>query len=222
MMLNTRNGTRALTMAVALAFSISLAACNQPGQNQQAGGAPMPAPGDGSGGYGPFGGETPPTNAPSPFQQPMQPGMQPDMQPTGPGGAETVLAGGGGGVPAEFQQFLSNTLDSYSRSIVPNWSRVQSVPDTMTGLPLGGEHVVQVSLRGGQRYAFIGACDNDCSNIDLTLQDGSGATIDADVLADDYPAVDVTPPADGVYTVRLQMRACTNAPCYVGIRLLHG
>jgi hypothetical protein len=155
----------------------------------------------------------------------MQPGMQPGMQPMQPGmqptgQIETILAGGGGNVPADFLQFLTNTLDSYSRQIVPNWSRVQSVPDMMTGLNLGGEHTAQVALRGGQRYAFIGACDNDCNNVDLALQDGTGATIDTDVLDDDYPTVDVTPPVDGIYTVRLALRACSSAPCYVGIRLL--
>lgn len=199
--------------ACVASLALVLGACDQTGQGGgQAGGQPTA---DG-GGYGPFGPETPPSNAP-PGSNPSQPFQQPAVN----GGAETVLSGGGNEIEARFQTSLSNTLDNYAHTIVPNWSRVASVPDVMTSLSQGGEHALQVSLRGDQHYAFLGACDNDCNNVDLVLQNANGAVVDSDELGDDYPAVDITPQVDSVYVVRLQLKNCTNAPCFVAIRLMH-
>ena len=220
-------------MAALFAFSASVGACSDGGQPAQSEGLPPPPAQGADGGFGPFGPETPPTNGPQgpqqPFPQPMQPtgpqqgpqpSVQPAPQPVVQGGGEGIVSGAGGGVPAEFQTLMSNILDNYVTQIAPSWSRVPSVPDVLTGVNLGGEHVMQVALRGGQNYIFIGACDNECNNVDLVLQDASGAVIDSDVLEDDYPVVQVTPPANSVYTLRIQLKTCTIAPCYVGARLL--
>ncbi len=194
-------------LAAAFALSACLGACGDTGQTYQSGGETNPQLDEGGGtGYGPFGGDMPPpATAPPPFGQ---------------GGDETVVAGGGGGVPPEFQTLVSGYLDRYARQMAEGWSPVQGVPDMFVGLNPNSEHRWQVRLRAGQAYAFIGACDNECDNVDLILEDSSGVQIKADVLPDDYPLVDFTPQADGVYTVRVQLKTCSIGPCYVGVRLV--
>ena len=193
---------RIRTLAAALALGVALGSCGAPQQNVQQ------APAGGDGGYGPFGGDTTQQSAPVSAPPPMN------------GGAEDVISGAGGDAPPEFHTLITNYLNDYSRQLAQGWPQVQGVPDAVTGLSLNSEHRWQVRLRAGQAYAFIGACDNECSNVDLVLEDGAGATIDTDVLADDYPLVAVTPSADGVYTLRIQLKSCTVAPCYVGARLV--
>lgn len=192
--------------AAALVLALALTGCNQPPAQQ------MDTSQQG-GGYGPFqaGGDQ---QNPPPQNGPFQTGG------AAGGGGEGVIAGGGSNAPAEFQQLVVSYLDRYTTEMASGWPRVDGVPDTVAGLQLNGEHRLQVRLRGGRSYAFIGACDNECSNIDFILEDGSGAAVTSDVLADDYPLVEVTPQTDGVYTLRIQLKACTIGPCYVAARLV--
>ncbi len=182
---------------IALLLGAALGGCGQ--QADQ----PMDASQQG-GGYGPYGAPAAtPSNAP----------------PQGSGG-EGVVSGAGGNVPPQFQQLVIGYLDGYTEQMAQGWPRVQNVPDAVVGLEPNGEHRWQVRLLGGRSYAFIGACDNECSNLDFVLEDGAGAQVGADQLPDDYPLVEVTPPADGVYTLRMQLRTCSIGPCYVAARLV--
>lgn len=193
-------------MAAAFVLAVALTGCNQPPPNQQ-----MDTSQQG-GGYGPFNGGADQNNPP-PNNNPFQTGGN-------TGGAEAVISGGGANAPTEFQSLVVGYLDRYTTQMAAGAQRVEGVPDTVTGLELNGEHRLQVRLRGGRSYGFIGACDNECSNIDFILEDGSGAAVSSDVLADDYPLVEVTPQTDGVYTLRIQLKACSIGPCYVGARLV--
>ena len=207
-------------MAAMLALSTALGACDagQVNQQQQQGGGGQGgqgAPTDG--GYGPFAGDT--GNGGN--GNGGNGGFQPIQGGGGGGGAggEGVVSGASS-APPEFQALITGYLNDYARQMANGWSQVQSVPDTVAALQVNNEHRWQVSLRGGQTYAFIGACDNECDNVDLILESSSGQQIKADVLDDDYPLVDFTAPADGVYTLRIQLKTCTIAPCYVGARLV--
>ena len=197
--------------AIALALAVAVSGCNQPPV-----GEPMDAPQQGGGGYGPFDlgqGQNTPQNAENTPFQPTGGGG-------GAGGGDSIVAGGGLNAPSQFQSLVIGYLDSYTQQMAGGWPRVDGVPDTVTGLETNGEHRLQVRLRGGRSYAFIGACDNECSNLDFILEDSSGRPVDSDVLDDDYPLVEVTPQADGVYTLRIQLKACSIGPCYVAARLV--
>lgn len=167
-----------------------------------------------------FGGFPVDSTAPPPNAPPIsgQPPVGPSA-PAGPGG-ETLISGQGSAPPPEFQALITGYLDNYAQQMAQGWPRAGGVPDIVTGLNVNGEHVAQVQLRAGQPYAFVGACDNECSDVDLVLQDASGRQVAADQMADDYPLVEVTPPTDGAYTLRIRLKACSIAPCYVGARLL--
>ena len=74
-----------------------------------------------------------------------------------------------------------------------------------------------IELRSGTSYAFMGVCDQDCTDIDLRLFDPAGDEVASDVRTDDWPIVTVTPSYSGTYQVRVVMASCSRNPCYYGI-----
>lgn len=79
------------------------------------------------------------------------------------------------------------------------------------------EESFTVNLTGDRNYAIVGACDNDCSDMDFWLYDENDNLIDSDTSADDVPVVRVTPSWTGEFRVRVKMYACSTNPCYYGI-----
>jgi hypothetical protein len=80
-----------------------------------------------------------------------------------------------------------------------------------------GDEVVELELDVGMEYQIMGACDEDCSDLDLVLYDGRGNVIDSDLLEDDYPVVSVEVVRSGRFSVRVSMASCSVEPCRYGI-----
>ena len=74
-----------------------------------------------------------------------------------------------------------------------------------------------LTLRAGWEYELIGACDEDCSDVDLRIYDENSNLIDSDELPDDYPIVEVAPRWTGEFDVRLKMYSCDAEPCRAGL-----
>ena len=72
------------------------------------------------------------------------------------------------------------------------------------------------SLAGGTQYMVIGACDTDCSDIDITVKSSAGEVVASDTADDDVPIVRFTPKGDDRFTIETKMYACTENPCYFG------
>lgn len=118
-------------------------------------------------------------------------------------------------VENNIRDLLTQTAGQYAAGAIP----IPGVEDVLTAIQPGTDHQYQVALTGGANYAFVGACDVDCTNVDLELLDAAtGAVVAADLFEDDYPVVTYTPAASAPYFVRIILRTCTNAPCYVGAR----
>jgi hypothetical protein len=81
----------------------------------------------------------------------------------------------------------------------------------------GAGEVVELQLEAGTAYAIMGACDTDCSDLDLVLLDPAGAEVAEDVADDDYPVVAVQPERSGTYRVQVAMAACSEEPCRYGL-----
>jgi hypothetical protein len=77
--------------------------------------------------------------------------------------------------------------------------------------------MLDVRLDAGTTYQIIGVCDNDCSDLDLTLYDADGKQVDADTELDDVPMVAVAPPHPGTYRLQVQMATCSDQPCRFGV-----
>jgi hypothetical protein len=80
-----------------------------------------------------------------------------------------------------------------------------------------GNEMVSLNLSIGTQYQILGQCDNDCTDLDLTLYDAAGNQIDQDIELDDYPLVTVTPRRSGTYRVKVVMATCSVEPCRYGI-----
>ncbi len=114
---------------------------------------------------------------------------------------------------------IGQQLGQLQSANAPNYAPVGN--DTIVPMQPGRDHRFVVDLTGGTEYGFIGACDGDCTNVDLELIDMStGGVVANDMLPDDYPIFGFTPPANAQYMVRLLMQACTRAPCYAGARVV--
>jgi hypothetical protein len=122
---------------------------------------------------------------------------------------------------AQLEQLVGSYLNTVQTNYGGGMSPAQGFTDQIAGLQPGSDHRWQVNLAGGTGYRIVGACDNECSNMDIELIDmRTGGVVASDLLPDDYPVVDFTPPANGQYVIRMLMQTCTVAPCYAGARIL--
>jgi hypothetical protein len=76
-------------------------------------------------------------------------------------------------------------------------------------------------LTANTEYLVTGACDNDCSDLDIFIKDANGNTIAQDTSTDDIPMVRFTTRAAGRYTVDVRMYQCSVNPCYFGFGIFH-
>lgn len=81
----------------------------------------------------------------------------------------------------------------------------------------GSDHF-SVHLSGKQTQ-ILGACDNDCKNMDMQLVDAGGNVISEDVEPDDFPIVSSTSKYVGDYTIVVKMVTCGAAPCHYSVKM---
>ncbi|MGD9978961.1 MAG: hypothetical protein AB7H66_12090 [Hyphomonadaceae bacterium] len=116
---------------------------------------------------------------------------------------------------AQIGQFLGATQQQFAAG------SHQVGSDTIVPMQPGRDHRFITNLTAGQTYGFIGACDGDCTNVDIELISmETGGVVANDMLPDDFPIASYRPPANGQYMVRLLMQACSTSPCYAGVRTI--
>ena len=81
----------------------------------------------------------------------------------------------------------------------------------------GAEESFTLQLSAEREYALVGACDEDCADMDFWLYDENDNLIDSDTSTDDVPIVRVTPRWSGTFRIRVRMYECSVEPCYYGI-----
>jgi hypothetical protein len=115
---------------------------------------------------------------------------------------------------------IADQLNQIGANFASGWAAPQGFSDETAALQPGTAHVWRFDLTANTQYSIIGACDVDCSNVDIELIDSRGGVVASDMLGNDYPVVNYTPTENGTYYARLLMQACTRAPCYAGMRVL--
>jgi hypothetical protein len=90
--------------------------------------------------------------------------------------------------------------------------------DQFTGsLHQGDSEYLTLTLHSGQRYALLGVCDNDCSDIDFRLFDAEDNEVASDLQTDDVPIVQVSPSETQRYRLKVIMVTCKTSPCFYGV-----
>ena len=124
--------------------------------------------------------------------------------------------------PAERQALRDNItglLEQSGQERAEGHVPVPGVADQVVAMQPLQSHTFTVPMVAGKPYLVFGACDGDCTVVDLALLDARGALIKSDTDSADFPVLDYTPTAAGTYTVRITMAKCALAPCYAGARV---
>ncbi|MBI1250855.1 MAG: TIR domain-containing protein [Alphaproteobacteria bacterium] len=82
------------------------------------------------------------------------------------------------------------------------------------------ERIPPTNLEQGGDYRIVGVCDNDCSDLDLSLRDENNNEIATDTSTDDHPVVSSQPQWTGPFHVDVTMYQCNHAQgCYYALML---
>jgi hypothetical protein len=85
---------------------------------------------------------------------------------------------------------------------------------------VGGTIVMDVALRAGQSYTFLGGGDDDVVDLDMYVVDRNEVIVASDVEDDDTPIPDFTADYDGRYSVRLQLVSGQAPTSFVSFAML--
>jgi hypothetical protein len=72
-------------------------------------------------------------------------------------------------------------------------------------------------LVAGRSYTILGVCDNDCTDLDITLYDPNGNQVAEDLLTDDKPVTSVTARRSGRYRATISMASCSTGACFYAV-----
>lgn len=134
-----------------------------------------------------------------------------------------TLAGPAFAQNEDYQQQARDYLDAGLQAHAAlGYSAVRGQNDLIVPLSLESPHLWEINLRAGVNYRVYGACDNDCSDLDMEIYGPDGSLVDRDVATNDTPYVQVTPERNGSYYVRAWVFACSSEPCYSGFRVVSG
>ncbi|MDX2238299.1 MAG: PPC domain-containing protein [Hyphomonadaceae bacterium] len=121
---------------------------------------------------------------------------------------------------AQLEGVIRDYLSASAAQYAAGFSPLASGGESIAPLQPLTNHDFTVPVSAGVTYRVVGGCDNECNNVDLEVRDAGGAVVASDAAPDDHPVVSFTPTASGTYSVRLLLKTCTIAPCYVGARVL--
>lgn len=122
---------------------------------------------------------------------------------------------------AQLRELAKGYIDKAAEENTQGFTAVTGVEDEVVALQPTQTHIWTVQLQRGQTYRVIGGCDNECTDMDFELLDATGKIVERDTLPDSFPIINISPPANGAYTVRFVMKTCTIGPCYAAARLYH-
>jgi S1-C subfamily serine protease len=119
-----------------------------------------------------------------------------------------------------FEQFvitllgLQHRYEDYEPANLPDWTGALRRADQDRQIEQFYE------LEAGVTYRIVGACDRDCTNMDMEVFDPSGVSVGSDLQPNDRPYVEVTPTVSGRFRVHPWVVVCRARPCYGGVRVL--
>jgi len=120
---------------------------------------------------------------------------------------------------ASYQQQIRAALRAAAGRVSLRGARPQGEPlmGAMNGRMTDSKFV---DLQAGVRYAIVGVCDENCSDIDLRIFGPNAAKVAEDVQQNNTPTLEFTAPAAGRYRLAVEMVCCNANPCAWGVQLL--
>jgi len=83
----------------------------------------------------------------------------------------------------------------------------------------GGSEVVDLELTADREHVVVAVCDDDCSDLDLSLIDENDNVVDDDYAVDAHPMVTVIPAWNGTFHTNVEMIECFADDCLYTIAL---
>ena len=118
----------------------------------------------------------------------------------------------------QYQQQIANQINSAATLVKSQGYSADRAP-MMGSLNDDAQESIMINLNAGTRYAFVGVCDNDCTDVDLQLFGGDGTKIAEDLDTDDKPVLQFVAPYTGSYRMKVLMPSCNQNPCYYGVQI---
>ena len=112
-------------------------------------------------------------------------------------------------------RYLAGEVEPY---VLNSWELVDSTVDT--DLADNAFYTFWAGLEAGSEYIFVGACDNDCSDIDMVVFDTNNQHVVSDFTGDDSPNLRMTAKQSGNHGVVISMANCKAEPCSIGLAIL--
>jgi hypothetical protein len=115
------------------------------------------------------------------------------------------------------------TISDYVRKLVAERQEAgeELVGDIMIG-EIGQDETIDYTFRidPAKAYVVYGACDDDCTDVDLLASDEDGKAVDEDIEDDDAPVLVIMPGwAGDRLTVSVSMASCETDVCVTGVGL---
>jgi len=111
--------------------------------------------------------------------------------------------------------FQMSVVESFAASL--GFSRTHDL--LFSSLPEGESETFSLTLDAGRDYRMIALCDEDCSDIDVYLEDGAGNVLDEDVSLNDAPVVSLSSGKNTSFRLRVRIYSCSVEPCYFGVAI---
>jgi hypothetical protein len=140
----------------------------------------------------------------------------------GIGLAALALAATGASADSAADQVKAKLDSGMSPHAARGYARERGATDLSASLRLDSAFLWPIELRAGVNYRVYGACDDDCTDVDMEIYGTDGALIERDIARDATPFVQVTPAAAGRFYVRIWLSDCSSEPCFVGARIVSG
>ena len=129
------------------------------------------------------------------------------------------LAGGGAAAAQDTGAGLIRAIfagaEDQMRTSGMNFERVEELTGSLSH---GASRGDIVRLSAGS-YLIAGACDEDCSDLDLVVRNTNAEVLGSDQLEDDAPVVVLEGVPAGSYQIESRMAACSAEPCLTGVRV---
>jgi hypothetical protein len=124
----------------------------------------------------------------------------------------TVALSQGGEIARQLGQQMQQAKNQYFAD-----GKIEVMAPLIDSLDEGRSDNYNVQLNAGKDYYLLGVCDNDCSDLDISLYNQNGQLIQEDTATDDKPMVLATPRASGRYQLRVTMASCSSEPCFYSV-----